>query len=179
MRARASHSTSHLLRASSPRGAARHERWRAPALGARQPAASRGPARLKTIQRTQAASPFRAAARTRRPVSLDTTDTSSLPSLSTLLSLSFHAPPCPPLASARPTNHPSIDTSAPSTCLSLGIARGQREPVLRASIATARILGKQDKLARNCNTGASRAASLRVSSEWKVRNSSQNSVLLL
>ena len=39
---------------------------------------------------------------TTRPVSLDTADTSSFPSLSGLLSLSVHAPPCPPLARARP-----------------------------------------------------------------------------
>ena len=39
---------------------------------------------------------------TTRPVSLDTTDTSNFPSLSGLLSLSVHAPPCPPLARTRP-----------------------------------------------------------------------------
>ena len=39
---------------------------------------------------------------TTRPVSLDTTNTSSLPSLSCLLSLSVRAPRCPPLARARP-----------------------------------------------------------------------------
>jgi hypothetical protein len=39
---------------------------------------------------------------TTRPVSLDTTNTSSLPSLSCLLSLSVRTPRCPPLARARP-----------------------------------------------------------------------------
>ncbi len=131
---------------------------------------------------------------TTRPVSLDTTTISKLASLSGLLSLSLHAPPCPPLArtrpqgtrtsctrrrsrvfwpvglllgccscrkwvgarglvqrkgrlphdefgsrwrvsmdTVRPTNHPSIDSCPPSTHLSLGIARVQREPVPQPS----------------------------------------------
>ena len=43
--------------------------------------------------------------------------------------------------------------------------------ILIEFVPCAHILGKHDKLARNCNTGASRAASLRVYSEWKTRNS--------
>jgi hypothetical protein len=39
---------------------------------------------------------------TTRPVSLDTTNTCSLPSFSCLLSLSVRTPRCPPLARARP-----------------------------------------------------------------------------
>eukprot|EP01043_Picozoa_sp_COSAG02_P000304 COSAG02_NODE_5_length_66751_cov_63.939148_50_plen_125_part_00 len=62
-------------------------------------------------------------------------------------------------------------TTVPGLAFNLFPERSLYEQGYTEFVPCAHILGKHDKLARNCNTGASRAASLRVYSEWKTRNS--------